>query len=195
MANATRDIGALQRSKTQAPAFDEFYDRHADGVLAFFARRTFDVEAARDLMAETFAQAFQHRRRFRGDSDEQAAGWLYSIARHQLSHYVRHGVARRKAIQRLGIRLPVIADDDYDRIVQLAGLQQVRERVADAYAMLDSNQQRALSLRVIDELPYPEVARLLSVTEATARARVSRALRALADGVATVPPMLPEGTA
>lgn len=195
MAKRTRDICALQRSKAQPPAFAEFYDRHANGVLAFFARRTFDVEAARDLMAETFAQAFQHRRRFHGDSDEEAAGWLYAIARHQLSHYVRHGVARRKAIQRLGIRVPAIADDDYDRIVQLAGLQQVRERVADAYATLDSSQQRALSLRVIDELPYPEVARLLSVTEATARARVSRALRALADGVATVAPMLQEGAA
>lgn len=81
MAKETRDTGALQRSKAQAPAFEEFYDEHADSVLAFFARRTFDVEAARDLMAETFAQAFQHRRRFRGDSDEAAAGWLYAIAR------------------------------------------------------------------------------------------------------------------
>lgn len=152
-------------------------------TLTFFARRTFDVEAARDLMAETFAQAFQHRRRFRGSSDEEAGGWLYAIARHQLSHYVRHGVARRKAVRKLGIRVPVVSDDDYDRILELAGLNEMRACVADAFVTLGPAQQRALRLRVIDELPYPEVARLLAVSEATARARVSRALRALADTV------------
>jgi DNA-directed RNA polymerase specialized sigma24 family protein len=49
-------------------------------VLAFLARRTFDTEAARDLMAETFAQAYRSRTRFRGSSDAEAAAWLYSIA-------------------------------------------------------------------------------------------------------------------
>lgn len=70
-------------------------------------------------MAETFAQAFQHRRRFRGSSDEEAGGWLYAIARHQLSHYVRHGVTRRKAVRKLGIRVQVVSEDDYDRIFEL----------------------------------------------------------------------------
>jgi RNA polymerase sigma-70 factor (ECF subfamily) len=39
----------------------------------FLARRTFDVEVARDLTAETFAQAFEHRGRFRGQSDAEAS--------------------------------------------------------------------------------------------------------------------------
>jgi RNA polymerase sigma-70 factor (ECF subfamily) len=140
----------FERSRARPSAFEEFYDEHAEAVLAFFARRTFDVEAARDLMAETFAQAYQHRRRFRGDSPEEAAGWLYGIARHQLSHYVRHGVARLKAVERLGIELRVIADDDYERVFELAGLQQMRQRVADAFDALEIDQQQALQLRVID---------------------------------------------
>jgi RNA polymerase sigma-70 factor (ECF subfamily) len=35
-------------------------------------------------------------------------------------------------------------------------------------------------LRVVDELPYPDVAARLGISEQAARARVSRALRALA---------------
>ncbi len=153
------------------------------------------IAPSRDLMAETFAQAFQDRKRFRGESDEEAAGWLYAIARHQLSHYVRHGVACREAVQKLGIQMPAIADDDYDRVVQLAGLASMREFVAAAFATLDLAQQRALSLRVLDELPYRDVARLLAVTETTARARVSRSLRALADAVPAPAPMVGEGSA
>jgi RNA polymerase sigma-70 factor (ECF subfamily) len=37
----------------------------------------------------------------------------------------------------------------------------------------------AIELRIVRELPYPEVAAELGVSEQTARARVSRGLRAL----------------
>ena len=44
---------------------------------------------------------------------------------------------------------------------------------------LSFDQREALELRIVKELPYPEVAIALGVSEQTARARVSRALRAL----------------
>jgi RNA polymerase sigma factor (sigma-70 family) len=150
-------------------------------LLAFFARRTFDVEVARDLTAETFAQAFEHRRRFRGSTDAEASGWLYGIARHQLSRYARKGKVERKALDRLGIQVPTVSAEDYDHIVELAGLEELRDRVAAAFGELSDDQRAALRLRVIDERPYAEVARTLGISEQTARARVSRALRRLAD--------------
>jgi RNA polymerase sigma factor (sigma-70 family) len=165
----------------QTSDFPAFYSAHSRQVLAFFARRTFDVEVARDLTAETFAQAFEHRRRFRGSSDAEAGAWLFGIARHQLSRYARTGKVRRKAVERLGIRMPEISEDDHERIVELAGLADLRDRVAVAFADLSGNQRDALRLRVIDELAYPEVAARLGVSEQTARARVSRGLRSLAD--------------
>ncbi len=44
----------------------------------FLARRTADPEVALDLWGETFAQAVAGRRRYRGTTDEEAAGWLYA---------------------------------------------------------------------------------------------------------------------
>ena len=64
------------------------YAAHARALVAYFARRTFDPQAASELMAETFAAAVADRRAFRGDGDE-AAAWLYGIARHQLSGWYR----------------------------------------------------------------------------------------------------------
>jgi hypothetical protein len=43
--------------------FSTLYRRHAEGVLGFFSRRTSEPQAALDLTAETFAQAFAGRRR------------------------------------------------------------------------------------------------------------------------------------
>ena len=170
-------------SPTLTSAFESFYEQHAVGVAIFFARRTFDVEAARDLTAETFAQAFEGRARFRGSSDDEAAAWLYGIARHQLSHYVRRGVAGRRAVERLRIEVPELTPDDHERIIELAGFADVRERVRDALQDLSPDQRTALQLRVVDDRPYAEVATRLGVSEGTARARVSRALRKLAAAI------------
>lgn len=180
---AIRSVSTLQRARTEPSAFADFYAAHSRDVLIFFARRTFDVEVAADLVAETFAQAFEHRRRFRGSSDAEATGWLYGIARHQLSRYVRNRQAERRAVQRLGIQLPTIAPGDYERIVELAGLTEMRNCVAAAFDDLTGDHREALRLRVLDERPYPEVADQLGVSEPTARARVSRALRQLADAL------------
>lgn len=172
----------------QPSEFAAFYAAHSRRLLAFFARRTFDVEVARDLTAETFAEAFEHRRRFRGSTEAEAAAWLFGIGRHQLSRYARTGSVRRRAVERLGIRLPEVSEDDHDRIVELAGLAEMRDRVAAAFSDLSGDQREALRLRVIDELPYAEVAETLGVSEQTARARVSRGLRRLADAVEMTAP-------
>jgi RNA polymerase sigma factor (sigma-70 family) len=182
-----RLASSLRRAAREPSAFGDFYAAQSRALLVFFTRRTFDVEAARDLTAETFAQAFEHCRRFRGSTDAEAVGWLYGIARHQLARYARKGKAGRGAVERLGIRLPTVSAEDYERIVELAGLAEMRQAVAGAFSGLSADQRDALRLRVIDERPYVEVAHTLGVSEETARARVSRALRALADAVEMAP--------
>jgi RNA polymerase sigma factor (sigma-70 family) len=174
---------SLTRARREPSAFGGVYAAQSRQLLAFFARRTFDVEVARDLTAETFAQAFEHRRRFRGSTDAEASGWLYGIARHQLSRYARKGVVERKALQRLSIRVPAVTEEDYERIAELAGFAELRSRVAAVFGELSDAQRDALRLRVIDERPYAEVALRLGISEQTARARVSRALRSLADAI------------
>jgi RNA polymerase sigma factor (sigma-70 family) len=170
------------RDSIRAPsAFSRVYEAKAPELLAFLARRTFDVEVARDLTAETFAQAFEHRKRFRGRTDAEAAAWLYSIARHQLGRYARTGIIERKAVERLGIELPPVSNDDHQRIIELAGLADLRKTVAGAFRTLPPHQREALQLRVIDGQPYRDVAAGLGISEETARARVSRALRRIAD--------------
>ena len=160
-------------------AFSAFYAEHAGRVLIYLARRCLDPEVAVDLMAETFAQAFANRGDYRGTTDEAASAWVFTIARHQLADYFRRGKARKRAVRRLGLSIPSLADDEHARIEQLADLRQIRSILAEHFARLSQDQQRALQLRVIDEMPYPEVARRLGVSEETARARVSRGLRRL----------------
>jgi RNA polymerase sigma-70 factor, ECF subfamily len=162
-----------------ADEISQLYDRHAEALLAFLARRTYDPEAAVDLLAETFAAAFEDRQQFRGYGDRSARAWLYGIARHQLTDYFRHGQAEQRALARLGIDRRPLTDTEYDRIEELAASQELRDRVADELTTLPSDQRDAVRLRVVEEQTYESLARLLGISEQTARARVSRGLRAL----------------
>ncbi len=164
--------------------FVDFYREEAEFVLMFLTRRTFDAEVAVELTAETFAQAWRGWRRVRSDSREEMRAWLLTIARRQLAHFLRRGRAQRTAIRRLGISVPAVHEDDLAAIERAAGLEGARALLDDALEGLTHDQREAVRMRVVDDLPYDEVARRLGVSEPTARARVSRGLRALQGALA-----------
>ena len=165
----------------------ELYRRESARLLVFFTCRTYDAQLAVDLVAETFARAYESRARVRG---EQPAAWLWGIARNVLRDAHRRGSAERRALRRLAVEPPALNDGEVARIEELAGLGELRSAVAAALQTLPAEQRDALQLRVVDELDYPTVADRLGVSEVAARARVSRALRALAGALDVV-----EGTA
>src|SRR4051795_8017962 len=92
-------------------SFEQFYVRHVDAILAFFARRTRDAELAADLTSETFAAALAGRRRYRPEAGAPAA-WLFGVPSNKLSDAQRKGYAERRMCRRLGMeRIPLTADD------------------------------------------------------------------------------------
>jgi RNA polymerase sigma-70 factor (ECF subfamily) len=162
-----------------ADDLSRLYDRHSGAVLAFFARRTFDPEVAVDLLAETFAAAFADRAQFRGEGEDTARAWLFGVARRRLLDFYRRGYAERRALTRLGVERRSLTDAEYDRIEELAASAALREAVGESLERLTQLDRDVLRLRVVEERPYREVASTLGISEQTARARVSRALRSL----------------
>jgi RNA polymerase sigma-70 factor (ECF subfamily) len=169
----------LVRSREDPAAFAAFYEAYADRVLAFLVRRVLDPELAFDLLSETFAKALASRDQFRGNSAGEEQGWLFAIARSELHMYWRTGNIERSALARYAITVPTLSDQEHERIEALAGLSGASETLLDAMSALPADQRRAVELRVLEDLSYPDLAATLDVSEATARARVSRGLRAL----------------
>ena len=180
MAQEIRPIGV---PLTTPEGFVALYRREADVVLCFCARRVLDPETAVDLCAETFAQAFRGRGRFRGRTEIEARAWLLTIARRQVARYLKKGVLDRRARDALGFQTPQLQEGDVEEIERRAGLAPLRLALAQELARLGGNQREALRLRIVEDLTYAEVASALGITEATARARVSRGLRALASAL------------
>jgi RNA polymerase sigma factor (sigma-70 family) len=175
----------MARQRLDADRLAAAYERDGRRLLVFFTRRTYDAQLAVDLVAETYARAFEQRRRFAADpSDRDAlAGWVFGIGRNVLHEALRKGRAERRALARLGVEPPALEAEEQVRIEELAALGELRSAVQGALAELGPEQREAVRLRVVDELGYPAIALRLGVSEQAARARVSRGRRALAAAV------------
>lgn len=97
------DAQLLAAARTDAHAFRQLYDRYSERIHRFQLARTRDHDAAVDLTAETFAQAWLSRARFEDLANGSAAPWLYAIARHVLVSSVRRNQLERTARERLGL--------------------------------------------------------------------------------------------
>jgi RNA polymerase sigma-70 factor (ECF subfamily) len=173
------DSELLLASRAEPVAFVELYRRHAEDLLRYFARRTLDPEAAAELTAETFAEAFASRRNYR-DTGANGVAWIYGIARHELGRFFRAGKIDAAARRKIGMPVRELPPEDYERIEDLVDLAPIRGALAEALETLADDQREALKLRVIDGLPYAEVATRLGCAESAARQRVSRGLRRIA---------------
>lgn len=174
------DAELIVASRVEARAFRELYDRWADTLLAYFHRRVHSPEVAADLLAETFAAAFEARGRFR-DVGKPGGAWLYGIARRELSQYFRHARVERRAVRRLGVEMPGLDDVSAAAIDALVESDAHRAALSDAMNRMSGAERDAVELRVIAELEYREIATRLRCSEAAARTRVHRGLARLSE--------------
>lgn len=155
-------------------AFVAFYRRHMSAVLGFFLRRTGDPELTADLTAEVFAAALLGAERYR-PGERPALAWLYGIAAHKLADSRRRGRVEDQARRRLAMEPLAIDDAELERVAEIAD-DGTAERALSA---LPPDQRNAVLARVVDERPYPEIAKQMRCSELLVRQRVSRGLKAL----------------
>lgn len=155
-------------------AFRELYERYARPVDGFFVRRTGDPDAALDLTAETFAQAWQHRHEFDNQHAGSCGPWIFGIARNLLLRAARDRRLAFEASERLRLtvgRSSVVPGPEW-----VVGLD---ADIAEALASLPDTQRHAVALRVLDDMAYDDIADQLDCSPVAARIRVSRGLTTL----------------
>lgn len=172
------DIALMRAARSDSRAFGEIYARHAVAIHGWLRGRVGEP-AATDLTAETFAAAWQARRRFRTDEADSVAPWLYGIALNQYRSYQRANRVETTARAKLGMPPTYAGAIEIEDADERLSAEQARRELRNALGDLSSDQRRALELRVIDDLRFAEIAEEMASTEPTARMRVMRALRVM----------------
>jgi RNA polymerase sigma-70 factor (ECF subfamily) len=175
------DHELLERSRAgDVEAFDRFYRRHRDLVLTFCAHRVRSAELAADLMAETFAAALAAVHERERSLPDTPVAWLFGIAQHKVADSFRRGRVEDEARRRLGLEPLVLDDADLGRVSEIVGRTDLAESLM---RRLPREQAEAIHARIVDERPYPEIARALQCSEVVVRKRVSRGLKTLRTSV------------
>lgn len=179
MADITRletatDAGLLRASLASSAAFRVLYDRHAERINAFLARRARDPGAALELTAETFAQAWLSRDRYADHDEGTIAPWLFGIA---LTCSRRRSAATPWSESRAtDFKWSWIPSRPAPPTPGQPGLD---DDLSAALAELPDGQRRAVELRIVADHAYDEVGRRLDISPQAARVRVHRGLKAL----------------
>jgi RNA polymerase sigma factor (sigma-70 family) len=170
------DAELLAATRRDPGSFALFYDRYEASVVGYFVRRTRDAELAADLTAEVFAAALGAAHKYR-PLTPTATAWLFTIAHHTLARSIRRGRVEARARHRLGIRDAFELDPgQIDRVEATLGSDQW---VADLLERLPTEQRQAIRARILDELPYHDIAQRMQTSELVIRQRVSRGLATL----------------
>jgi RNA polymerase sigma-70 factor (ECF subfamily) len=166
----------LVRSRHELSALDALYHRLAPGIMRWLRARVPDAERASDLLAETFAQVVCSVERYRGETDEAAAAWVWGITRNLLRRYYRRQRVETAARQRLGV---LSVPDATVPSPDVAG-PMVGDELRAALDGLPARTRESVWLRVVDDLPYEEIASRQGCSATAVRQRVSRGMRQLA---------------
>src|SRR5262249_48542437 len=161
-------MSLLERfTKGDPDAFEELFRQFQGRVYAWIVRIVRDPGTAEDLTVETFWRIYRARGRF--DSQKDFGGWAYRIATNLALSHLRH----RPLQQQLPAQ--IAADDAPDPAVQ----DEAKEEIRRAVAKLPPKLQLAVTMALIEDRPYREIAEALGIAEGTVKSRVFRAVRIL----------------
>lgn len=158
-------------------AFEQLVLSYEKAIYNLCLRMCGNSDDAMDLAQETFLKAWRNLGAFRGDA--AFSTWLYRLCSNVcIDHLRREG--KRKVIP-----LHTEDDDGEERTIDVADLApgpqerleaaDQRQQVADALQSLEPEYREALTLRVIHDMSYADIADVLQVREGTVKSRIARA--------------------
>jgi RNA polymerase sigma-70 factor (ECF subfamily) len=167
-------VGARRR---EPAAVTRLYSAYAPALFRFFLAAVGDRPTAEDLTGDVFKSAIEGLPRFHGPV-EALGGWLFRIARHDLSDYRRRQARNR--VQPLDDLLEEVLVGGAVDPEELALDRIEGDRVLAALRQLTPDQREVLLLRLVADLTAPEVAGILNKSTDAVKALQHRGLASLA---------------
>lgn len=155
--------------KGDAAAFELIYQRFASRILGFLRQKTGSDRKAQDLTQEVFLKL--HRSRDQYNQMLPLAPWIFSISRSVFLDSVKKKT-----------REDLTAPEEFDQIEDPKAEMDsgsLSEESSKALNTLPESQKQAVSLRVLDEATFEEIAERLSTSPENARQLFSRGMKKL----------------
>jgi RNA polymerase sigma-70 factor (ECF subfamily) len=166
--------------------FDEVFNAYFGEIHRYAARRL-GPDAAADVAAQAFLEAFRHRGRY-DPTRASVRTWLYGFATNVIGRQRRVEARALAALARLS------PDRDpgghADQVESQVGAEGLRGELAAQIAALPSGQRDVLLLVALADLSHDEVAAALGISYGTVGSRLNRARTTLRQALGGTNPIL-----
>ncbi|HPI33023.1 MAG TPA: sigma-70 family RNA polymerase sigma factor [candidate division Zixibacteria bacterium] len=154
-------------------AFNELVERYKDRLMNVIGRMLSSQEEAEDIVQETFIRVYQHRQSF--NFQHCFSTWIYTIG----LNLARNELRKRKRFKHYDIT--EMQGNEAEFAVEMKLPSRLPQVIDEAVQELPEKYRLAFMLRDLQEMPYEEVARILSIPLGTVKSRVNRARLMLRD--------------
>ena len=156
--------------------FSKIYDQYIDKIYRFIFLKVNSQEIAQDLTSETFLRGWESFKN--GNKIENPQAFLYKIARNLVTdHYREKGKVKIVSAEYVKITDP--RTNLEEKALSESDLDNIRVALVD----LRENYQNVIIWHYLDDLPIPEIAKMLDKSENTTRVLLHRALKALKNSI------------
>jgi RNA polymerase sigma-70 factor (ECF subfamily) len=173
-------IGEAGRDGNEAEDFDRLYRDHVDRIYRFAQRLCGQADDAKDLVQDTFLNAYRGLKRFRGEA--QLSTWLYTIATRACIRMRRKRKGEPERELSLDEFIPT-SDGEFRLQIPTEGLtpeealanKELRRALAEAIQKLPKKYRLVLVLRDMEGLSAKEVGSIMGLNERAVKSRLHRA--------------------
>ncbi|MBP0969493.1 MAG: RNA polymerase sigma factor [Oscillospiraceae bacterium] len=144
----------------------ELFRLYYRDVYSYLYSMSRDASLSEDLASEVFLEAVKSVSSFRGDSSVKT--WLFSIARHRWSAWLRK---RSRTLRAGSLSELAPSDEPYTDDILLGEA----ERIADSVLERETDLTRDVFRLRMDGYAYHEIAQMLGISESSARVVYFRA--------------------
>ncbi|HEV2175353.1 MAG TPA: RNA polymerase sigma factor [Nitrospira sp.] len=160
--------------------FDKLYRDHVDLIYRYAYRLCGEAESAKDLVQETFLNAYRGLKDFRGES--QTSTWLYTIASRACMRMRRKRKGEPERELSLDEFVPT-SEGEFRLQIPMDGLtpeeamqnKELREALDQAINKLPKKYRMTLVLRDMEGLSAKEVGAIIGLNERAVKSRLHRA--------------------
>lgn len=154
-------------------AFALIYEAYVDRLYRHISYRVPNRLVAEDITGQVFLNAWRAIDRYRPEKGRPILAWLLTIANNLVTDYYRR--SKRQLLREVPLE-DLDGGTDPEKI-QLRRHSQMAIR--DGIARLKRDQQLVVTMRLIEQMDYSEIAQILGKPESTVRVILFRALRSL----------------
>jgi RNA polymerase sigma-70 factor, ECF subfamily len=141
-------------------AFNELVNKHQGWVRNFIQSSTIQKQDAEDISQDIFVKVYFGLHKFRFESEFKT--WLYRIIMNQMNNYYR----KQKLISWFSFDITETTQPEYNESNEEES--RLKELII-IVKRLPKMQRNIITLRVYQDLPFKQIAEILSITENSAK--------------------------